>query len=283
MSFTRASYSFAANGDCPAGALSLPFDGYPSGAAACLREMLLHGGRSSAEGFYAATHRAQYLNPQAPAPTDLHFRYALTELELVAEQRLTPEKDEWAPLFTGSLLDFIRLHADEPLLHATGQRAEGGTQYTTLSQLEAYLAEAQGEALRYEAGVRTAGGDTAAERVEDLRVQVLSALRAELLAGRVEADPHGPALKTFTVIAEMWDNEQGYAATVQAVDDDAAVELVKQQYAGSVRAAKLAAGEVEENDEDDEDEDEDEGDEYELRTWAVLRGKPDVIYLRDAA
>ena len=277
MNITRASFSFAAAGHSPAGTLFIASDGYPDGAASRLREMLLNVGESSARAFEQATYNVRAEDPSGGLGTS--FRYQLDGMQLVAEERVAAGVNKWSPVFAGPLLDFIQGHSTEPMLHATGLRADGGEGFTTLAQLESYLAEAQGEAIRYEAGVEVAGGETAAERVLELRAQVLAALRAELLAGRVEAGNYVPQLKTYTVIAEMWSNEQGYAATVQAVDDDAAAALVQQQYAQAVAAAKQGQGE-EESETDEDDEDSESG---LLRIWAVLEGNPDVIHLRDAA
>ena len=272
MNIARASFSFAAADHSPAGTLFIASDGYPDGAASRLREMLLSAGESSAGAFEQATYSASREDPSGGLGSS--YRYQLDGMKLLAEERLAAGVNTWSPVFAGSLLDFIHGYSSEPMLHATGPRADGGENYTTLAQLETYLAEAQGEAIRYEAGVFASGGETAAERVSALRAQVLEALRAELLAGRAESGNYGqPALKTFTVIAEMWNNEQGYAATVQAVNDDAAIEQVQAQYQQHVAAQKAARGE--EDAEDSED--------GLLRIWAVLEGNPDVIYLRDAA
>lgn len=277
MNSTRASFSFAAAGHCPAGTLFIASDGYPDGAASRLREMLLSTGESSARAFEQATYNVRTEDPSGGLGTS--YRYQLDGMQLVAEEREFAGLNRWKPVFSGPVLDFIHGYSREPMLHAHGLRADGGQGYTTLARLETYLAEAQSEAIRYEAGVFAVGSETAAERVQELRGQVLEALRAELLAGRAESGNYGPQLKTYTVIAEMWSNEQGYAATVQAVDDDAAVELVQEQYAQAVAAAKQGRGEEEtEEDEDDED-----SENSLLRIWAVLEGNPDVIHLRDAA
>lgn len=274
---TRASYHFAADDRNPATVLFTPFDGYPSGAALFLREMLLQTGISGAGAFQRANQRSAFVTEDVSGGLGTSYRYHLDGMQLVAEERALAGSGQWNPVFTGALVDFIHANNPDPMLHATGERAEGGVRFSTVPQLEMYLAEAQGEAIRYEAGVFAVAGATAAERVEELRAQVLAALRAELLAERAEAGNYEPVLKRFTVIAEIWDNEQGYAATVSAKDADEAIEMVLAKY----RAAAAKARGEEAADESEEDEDED-GEDGLLRIWAVVEGAPDVVYTRDA-
>ena len=86
--------------------------------------------------------------------------------------------------------------------------------------------------------------------------------------------------KKFTVIAEIWDNEQGYAATVDATDSDEAIEIVLAEYRAAVVAQQAASGEpIDPEEEDEDDEDSEDG---LLRIWAVLEGTPAVVMLRDA-
>lgn len=276
---TPSTYSFTAQGLSPAATFFIHFDGYPSGAALYLREMLLQTGESSARAFQQANQSTAFLTPDPAGDPASRYRYRLDGMQLVAEERGQPGGEAWSPFFTGPLVYFIHGHCPDPMLHATGERAGGGIRFSTLDQLEMYLAEAQGEALRYEAGVYAVGGATAAARVEELRGQVLRALRAERLAGRVEPGNDEPRLNTYTVFAEIWDNEQGYAATVQAVDNDAACELVRQQYQLAVNAARDAEESGERPASEGGGEDCEKG---LLRIWAVVRGNPDVVYLRDA-
>lgn len=179
---TRASYHFAADDRNPATKLFIHFDGYPSGAAMYLREMLLQTGISGARAFQQANQYAAFVTQDTSRGLGTSFRYKLDGMELVVVEREFAGSNNWNPVFSGNLLDFINGHSPEPMLHTIGTRADGGVHFTTLAQLEMYLAEAQAEAIRYEAGVFAVGGDTAAERVQQLQAQVLTALRAELVA-----------------------------------------------------------------------------------------------------
>lgn len=88
-------------------------------------------------------------------------------------------------------------------------------------------------------------------------------------------------LQKFTVIGEYWDNEQGFATQVEAVDADGAIELAEAEVKAIMTAkrggqAAPVAGEAQEDEEEDNESDL-------LRVWAVLQGWPEVLYLRDAA
>ena len=74
----------------------------------------------------------------------------------------------------------------------------------------------------------------------------------------------------FTIIGEYWDNEQGYAAQVEAKDEDAAIELAQTECGNELR-------------EEDPDYEGSESDELNqpLKIWAVLAGWPKVLYTHD--
>lgn len=182
---TRASYHFAADESNPATVLFIHFDGYPSGAAMYLRAMLFATGISGAGAFQRANENAAFVTEDVSGGLGTSFRYKLNGMQIEVEEREFAGVNKWTPIYSGSLLDFIQTNSTEPMLHAIGTRPDGGINYTTLSQLEMYLAEAQGEAIRYEAGVFAVAGETAAERVEELRGQVLDAMRAEVAAGHL--------------------------------------------------------------------------------------------------
>ena len=78
--------------------------------------------------------------------------------------------------------------------------------------------------------------------------------------------------KTFTIIGEYWDNEQGYAAEVRSGDEQEAMEKAQAECRQLLRAGR-----------DEPDEEEAEEADEPLRIWAVLEGTPEVVYLRPAA
>lgn len=272
MKFTSASFHFAT------GTLYVHQDGYLSGAADTLRAMLLEVGAVSAEAFERGNFGQAYWAKDPAGDSKTSFRYTFEGENVRAEQRLTPGQEQWKEIYAGSVLALVNAHG--PMLHALGANPlwPGATLYATLEKLEAQYAQTEARRLRHEAGVVTLGGQLATEQAATLRQQLLSALRAEVANGQVE--PIRPAsesgLKTYTVIAEIWENEQGYSATVQAVDEEAAADLVQQQYRQLVAAQSTSADNAGEAGEQDEETDL-------LRIWAVLKGAAEVAYLREAA
>lgn len=81
--------------------------------------------------------------------------------------------------------------------------------------------------------------------------------------------------KTFTVIAEFWDNEQGFTTEVEAADAEQAMALAEAE----AQAILTAGREPDEADPDELDEAQGEA----LRIWAVVEGAPAVVWQRDAA
>lgn len=287
MPFTRATYHFAAVPDvCQANTLYIHTDGYPIGAAGFLRTMLLDQGASHARAFQRAHQQRACVAKEPHGDNLTSFRYQVSEYAIVAEERVKPGVDEWKPVFEGQLLDFIHSFSDEPMLHNVGPSAEGGIQFCTLATIEEHLAQDQGEALRYEAGVwAPCVGPEAQARVDRLRTLVVAALKAELSAGRQQAQPAGEVLKRFTVIGEYLSNSQGYCGHVLATDDDHASELAIAEVAASLlaehqqsqaEAKERGWGPVEDYEEPEE------GDEPELRVWAVLPGWVEPVAVRDA-
>jgi len=75
-------------------------------------------------------------------------------------------------------------------------------------------------------------------------------------------------MKKYTVIGEYWDNEQGYAAQVEAADEDDAIAAAQNQC-------------LEELNEEQEREDDEQLEDEPLKIWAVLAGWPKVLYTHD--
>ena len=73
-------------------------------------------------------------------------------------------------------------------------------------------------------------------------------------------------MRKYTVIGEYWDNEQGYAAQVEAKDEESAMEEAQNQCLEELN---------EECNDDEQLED------APLKIWAVIAGWPKVLYTHD--
>ena len=105
-----------------------------------------------------------------------------------------------------------------------------------------------------------------ANRVESKsHFEILSAPRFTRLANPVVCAAAAVNVRA-TVIGEYWDNEQGYAAQVEAADEDDAIAAAQNQCLEGLN-----------NEHDDDDQLEDEP----LKIWAVLAGWPEVLYTHD--
>ena len=71
----------------------------------------------------------------------------------------------------------------------------------------------------------------------------------------------------FTIIAEYWDNEQGYATHVEAEDEDAAIALAQTECLEALN--------------EEQDDDEESLEDAPLKILAVLEGWPKVLYTHD--
>ena len=188
MSFTRASFHFLAADGQPVATFYRHTDGYPSGAATYLRSLLLDWGAFSVEAFALGVKGDRYGSSQAKdlaGDSDTRFRYTFEGENVRGEERLVKGQEQWKEVYNGPVLALVNAHG--PMLHRLGPDALrlGGAEYATLETLETRYAQAESRRLRHEAGVVALGGRLAAGQAEELRQQVLSAMRAEVAAGHV--------------------------------------------------------------------------------------------------
>lgn len=179
MNFIRASFHFAA------GTLYVHQDGFLYGAVANLRAMLLDTGAVSPEAFERANFGTAFGAKDPAGDAGTSFRYTFEGENVRAEERLVKGQEQWKELFNGPVLALVNAHG--PMLHALGPNPiwSNATRYATLETLEADYAQAEARRLRHEAGIVALGGRMAAGQAEELREQVLSAMRAEVAAGHV--------------------------------------------------------------------------------------------------
>lgn len=179
MNFVRASFHFAT------ATLSVYQDGYLCGAVENLRAMLLDTGAISAEAFERANFHNAFGTKDPAGDPGTRFRYTFEGENVRAEERLVKGEEQWKELFNGPVLDLVNNHG--AMLHALGPNPvwSNALRYATLATLEADYAQAEARRLRHEAGIVSLGGRLAAGQADELRQQVLSAMRAEVAAGHV--------------------------------------------------------------------------------------------------
>ena len=179
MNFTRAGFHFAT------GTLYTHMDGYLCGAADALRAMLLDVGAVSAEAFERGNFNKAFPAKDPAGDSGTSFRYTFKGDNVRAEERLVKGEEQWKDVYIGSVLDLVNNHG--PMLHALGPNPiwSGATQYATLETLETQYAQAEARRLRHEAGIVSLGGRLAEGQAQELRQQVLTAMRAEVAAGHV--------------------------------------------------------------------------------------------------
>ena len=73
-------------------------------------------------------------------------------------------------------------------------------------------------------------------------------------------------MNKYTIIGEYWDNEQGYAAQIEAKDEDDAIAQAQNECLEALN---------------EEQEDGEELEDAPLKIWAVLAGWPKVLYTHD--
>ena len=154
MSFTRASFCFAAHDQNPATTLFIPQDGHLSRAVNCLRATLLDGGTVLGDAFQEANLGYAF---GASNQTGISFRYTFAGDTVQVEELCGPGEAQWKEISNGPVLELVNAHG--PMLHALGPAplGRGRVQYATLETLEAQYAQAEARRLRQEEGIVAMG------------------------------------------------------------------------------------------------------------------------------